>query len=146
MHRRITLPRAMLATLCLGLALLVSAASAGAAEDVHYVKETLPQFEAQLSGHQIEVATFNKRIRTVRLTLKNGEHKLVIYKAKGSPELIAKLQARHVPVTILSKAAAEQEAKEKPRHHKIRYIVGAVVVAIIVIVGLVLLISRRRRD
>jgi hypothetical protein len=148
MRRTTRALRATSAAILLGLGLLVAAASAGAAaESITYVKETLPAFETQLSAHQIAAATFNKRVRSMRVTLKNGEHKLVIYSAKGSPALIAKLEARHVPVTILSKAAAENEAKAKPKHHKIRYIAGAVVIAVIVIAGLVLLISsRRRRD
>lgn len=131
--------------LCLALALLTSAAGAGAAEDVHYTKESLAEFETQLSGGQIQSATFNKRIRSLRLTLKNGDHKLVIYKAHGSPALMAKLQAKHVPFTVLAKAQAEKEAKEKPVHHKIRYIAGAVVIAVILIVGAVLIVNRRRR-
>jgi hypothetical protein len=147
MHRAFRGLKAVSTAILLGFALLVAATSAAAAEEsVTYVKETLPAFEAQLNGRQIQAATFNKHVRSMRLTLKNGEHKLVIYKAKGSPALIAKLQAHHVPVTILSKTAAEKEAKAKPTHHKIRYIVGAVVIAVIVIAGLVLLISRRRRD
>jgi ABC-type phosphate transport system substrate-binding protein len=146
MRRATTALRATLTAVLLGLALLVAAASAGAAEEsITYAKEALPAFETQLSAHQIAAATFNKRVRSMRVTLKDGEHKLVIYKAKGSPALIAKLEARHVRVTILSKAAAEKEAKAKPKHHKIRYIAGAVVIAVIVIAGLVLLISRRRR-
>jgi hypothetical protein len=127
------------------LALLSPGVGAVAAA-VTYTKEKLPEFETQLSGGQIQAATFNKRIRSMRLTLKNGEHKLVIYEKKGSPALIAKLQAKHIPVTVLAKAEAEKEAKEKPKHHKIRYIVGGVVIAVIVIVGAVLLIRRGRRD
>ena len=107
----------ILAALCLALALLSSTAVAGAA-DVHYTKESLPEFEAQLNGGQIQAATFNKRVRSLRLTLKNGDHKLVIYKAHESPALEAKLKAKHVAVAVLAKAQAEKEAKEKPVHHK----------------------------
>jgi nitrate reductase gamma subunit len=57
------------------------------------------------------------------------------------------LKAKHVTVAVLSKQQAEKEAKEKPKHHKIRYIAGGVLVAVIVIVGAVLLIRRgRSRD
>ncbi len=127
------------------LALLAPGISALAA-DVTYTKEKLPEFETQLSGGQIQAATFNKRIRSIRLTLKNGEHKLVVYEKKGSAALISKLQAKHVPVTVLAKAEATIEAKEKPKHHTIRYIVGGVLIAVIVIVGAVLLMRRGRRD
>lgn len=135
---------ALLLALVLSSAILAPA-MAGAAEAVHYTKETLPQFEQQLSSGQIRVATFNRRVRSVRLTLKNGEHVLVVYKAKQSPELISKLKAKHVPVTVLSQTAAEKEAKEKPVHHKIRYIAGGVLVAVIVVVGAVLILNRRRQ-
>jgi hypothetical protein len=144
MKRPIRWFRSVLA-LCLGLALLSFPAIAGAAEAVHYTKESLPEFEAQLNGGQIQAATFNKRIRSLRLTLKNGDHKLVIYKAHESPALIAKLKAKHVAVGVLAKGQAEKEAKAKPVHHKLRYIAGAVVIVVILIVGAVLVVNRRRQ-
>jgi hypothetical protein len=51
-----------------------------------------------------------------------------------------------VAVTVLAKGAAEKEAKaKKPAKHKIRYIVGGVLVLVIVIVVGVLAVNRRRR-
>ena len=48
-------------------------------------------------------------------------------------------------VSVLSKAQAEAQAKKVPRHHKIRYIVGGVVIALVVVAGVVFLIRRQRR-
>jgi predicted phage tail protein len=144
MNRPIRWFRGALA-LCLGLALLSGPAIAGAAEAVHYTKESLPEFEAQLNGGQIQAATFNKRVRSLRLTLKNGDHKLVAYKAHESPALTAKLQAKHVAISVLAKNQAEKEVKAKPVHHKLRYIAGGVVIVVILIVGGVLIVNRRRQ-
>ena len=76
---------------------------------------------------------------------------VVVYKPKGSPALIAKLKAKHVPVTIVAKKQAEKEAKEKPLHkklikHKLRYIAGAVVVIVILVVGFIVFRRMRQRD
>ena len=129
--------------LCVALALLTSAASAGAAEAVHYTKESTSEFERQLNAGEIQKAVFNKKIRSIRLTLKNGDHALVHYPKRGSHPLEAKLKAKHASVSVLGEAAANKEAREQPKHHKIRYIAGGVLV--IVIVGGVLLVNRRRR-
>jgi hypothetical protein len=132
--------------LCLALALLTSAASAGAAEAVHYTKESLSEFERQLTAREIQTAVFNKKVRSIRLTLKNGDHVLVRYPKRGSHPLEAKLRAAHVSVSVLSEAAANKELREKPKHHKIRYIAGGALLVVIVIVGGVLLVNRRRRS
>jgi hypothetical protein len=129
--------------LLLGAALLTAAASAGAAEAVHYTNESLAEYEHQLSAHQIESVVFNKRLRSLHLTLKDGTHALVHYHPRESHPIEATLAAKHVPFTILSTAQANKEVKKKP--HKLRYIVGGVVVVVIVIVGGVLLFNRRRQ-
>lgn len=131
--------------LCVALALLTSAASAGAAEAVHYTKESMSEFERQLNAGEIQTAVFNKKIRSLRLTLKNGDHVLVHYPKRGSHPLEAKLTAKHASVSVLDEAAANKEAREQPKHHKIRYIAGGVLLVVIVIVGGVLLVNRRRR-
>jgi hypothetical protein len=135
----------MLTALCVALALLASAASAGAAEAVHYTKESLSEFERQLSAGQIKAAVFNKKLRSIRLTMKNGDHMLVRYPKHGAKAAEAKLAARHVPVSVLSAAVANKELREKPKHHKLRYIVGGALLVVIVVVGGVLLVNRRRR-
>lgn len=145
MNRSIRGLRSIIAALCLTLALLTAAASAGAAEAVHYTKESLSQFEGQMNAGQIQTAVFNKKIGSIRLTLKNGEHLLVHYGKGAAPSLEAKLKEKHVAVTVLSQAAANKQAKEAPVHHKLRYIAGGIVLAVIVVVGAVLLINRRRQ-
>jgi hypothetical protein len=130
-------------TLCLSLALLAPAA--GAAEGtITYTHEGQQAYEQQLASSQIQSASFNKRIRSLHITLKDGRHFLYKYPAKGEPALAAQLQARHIPVTILTPAAAAREAKT-PVHHKLRYIAGGILVAVIVIVAAVLLFDRRRK-
>jgi ATP-dependent Zn protease len=123
--------------------LAASAPIACAAEAVHYTKESLQEFEKQLAAGQIRSATFNKKIRTIRLTLKSGEHGLVSYPRRGAPAAEAKLKAKGVSVTVLAPALANKELREKPKKHKLRYIAGGVLVVVIVIVGGVLLVRRR---
>jgi hypothetical protein len=146
MHRspkaRSVLPLAL--SSCLALALLAPAAGA-AEETIKYTKESQQAYEQQLAAHEIRDATFNKRLRSLRLTLKDGRHVLYRYQPKGEPALNAQLKAKHVPVTVLTPAEAKSEAAKLPHKHKIRYIVGGVLVAVIVIGGAVLLINRRRK-
>jgi ATP-dependent Zn protease len=138
--------RGTLTGLCLALALLTPAASAGAAEAVHYTKESMSEFERHLNAGEIQTAVFNKKLRSIRLTLKNGEHVLVHYPKRGSHPLEARLRAKHASVSVLNEAAANKEVREQPKHHKIRYIAGGVLLVVIVIVGGVLLVNRRRRN
>jgi hypothetical protein len=135
-----------LAPLLLALVLACASVPAGALaeEAVHYTKEGMAEYEKQLSGGEVAAATFNKKIRSLHLTLKDGRHMLVKYAAHEEPKLAAQLQAKRVPVTVLKPAEADKEAK-KPVHHKLRYIAGGVVIAIIVIVAIVLLVDRRRK-
>ena len=145
MNRSIRGLRSIIAALCLTVALLTAAASAGAAEAVHYTKEKLAKFEAQMNAGQIQTAVFNKKIGSIRLTLKNGEHRVVHYGKGAAPLLEAKLAGKHVPVTVLSAAAANKQLKEAPKHHKLRYIAGGIVLVVIIVVGAVLLVNRRRQ-
>ncbi|HEV3046331.1 MAG TPA: hypothetical protein VGY13_03125 [Solirubrobacteraceae bacterium] len=135
-----------LAALACG-ALLATSLAAQAAEStpIHYQKETLAEFEKQLAAGQIQSVVVNKRLRSLRTTLKSGEHVLARYKAKEGPKVTAALRAKKVPVSDLSPAEALNEVKKKPVHHKLRYIVGGIAVAVLVIVGVVLFVFRRRR-
>lgn len=146
MNRATTGAKGTLVAACLAIVLLLTAAvSAGAAEVVvHYTKEAAPEFEAQLAHGEIVAATFNKKVRSIRLTLKDGRHVLVNYPKHQSAAQEAMLKAKHVPVTILTSTQANKELKSAPKHHKIRYIVGAVIIVVIVLVGIVLLLRRRR--
>jgi hypothetical protein len=145
MNRSIRGLRSIIAALCLTLALLTAAASAGAAEAVHYTKESLSKFEGQMNAGQIQTAVFNKKLGSIRLTLNNGEHLRVHYGKGAAPSLEAKLKEKHVAVTVLSQAAANAQIKAAPKHHKLRYIVGGIALAVIVVVVAVLLIRRRRQ-
>ena len=136
---------ASLASLALVLVLVLAAAGPAAAEaGVHYVKEDLPAYEQQLSGGQIAAATINKRVGTVRLTLKNGEHFLVHYKSHEEPTVYAALTGKGVVVTVLKPSEAQKESKA-PVKHKLRYIAGGILIVVVVIVGAVLLVDRKRK-
>jgi hypothetical protein len=136
--------QSVLAALCVALGLLTVPAGAGAQAAVHYTKESFQEFERQLNAGQIRAATFNKRIRSLRLTLDNGRHFVAVYPRKQSGPVRVKLEARHVPVSTLSTTQAKQESKSKPTHHKPRYIAGGIVLVIIIVVGAVLALRRRR--
>jgi hypothetical protein len=137
----------LLATLCL-LCCGPLAALAAAEVTIDYVPESEAAFAKQLAGRGIESVIVNKRLRSVRITLKDGSHVLAKYPKHEEPETVARLQAKGVSVTVLATKQAEKEAgKGKHHHHKIRYIVGGVLIVVIVIVVGVLLFNRtRRRD
>jgi hypothetical protein len=123
---------------------LAAATAMGTQAAVHFQKESLQAYEQQLSGGQIQAATFNKKVRSLHLTLKDGRHVLVKYAAHEQPKLAGALAAKQIPVTVLKPAVAAKEAA-KPVHHKLRYIAGGILVVVIVIVGGVLLVDRRRK-
>lgn len=133
--------------LALFLALTPLVAVASAAEGtIVYKHESEAEFSQQIAAKKIKSAIINKRLRSVRVTLTDGTHVLARYPAHQEPQTIARLEAAGIPVSVLGKATAEKEAKaKKPVHHKLRYIVGGIVIALIVIVGGVLLINRRRQ-
>ncbi len=124
---------------------LLPAAAAQAAATIHYTHETMQAYEQQLASGQVVSATFNKRVRNLHLTLRDGSHVLVHYPPKDEPALANALAAKHVAVTVLTPTEAKAEASKAPVHHKLRYIVGGIVIAVVVIVGAVLLFDRRRK-
>ncbi len=130
-------------TLCLVLATPVAGLAATTPE---FTEESKQAFEQQLAKGEIASAEFNKRVRSLHIKTKNGTLYLYRYPRKGSPAVESELKAHHVTFTILKPAAAEKEAKStsKPAKHKIRYIVGGVVLVLIV-VGLVVFFVRRGR-
>jgi ATP-dependent Zn protease len=134
---------------CLCLVLLVQAAPSPAAEGttttvVHYTKESRSEFEHQLSAGEIQSATFNKKVRSIHVTLKDGRQMLYRYGAHEQPKYAAELRAKGVPVSILTPAQAAKEPK-KPVKHKLRYIAGGILVVVVIVVGSVLFIDRRRK-
>lgn len=141
----------VLSVTCLGLALLLPAAPSLAAEGtptttttVKYKRESLQEYERQLASGQIQAATFNKKVRSIHLTLKDGRHMLVRYAAHQEPKFAEQLRSKGVPVTILTPAQAAKEPK-KPVKHKLRYIAGGILIVVVVVVGSVLVIDRRRK-
>jgi len=140
---RVTL--ALLLACALALCPLLGGLALAAEGTIDYVKESEADFAKQLAAKEVASVKINKRLRTMRVTLKDGSHYLTSYPKKQEPQTEARLRARHVTVTVLSKAEAEKEAKHRSKHHKIRYIVGGVVIVVIVIAGAVLLINRRRQ-
>ncbi len=142
-----TLTPLALVLLALAAALVAPAAAPAASgeEAIKYGHESLAEYEHQLEAGQVTALVVNKRIRRLHITLKNGQHMLATYAPKKEPELVAKATAKHVPVSILSPSAAKAEAAKVPRHHKLRYIAGGILIAVIVIVGAVVLVDRRRK-
>jgi hypothetical protein len=133
--------------MCLAPVLLAQAASAAespAPGTARYQPETEQAFQQQLAGGQIRTATINKRRRSVRLIMKDGRRLLVKYPAKQEPRVYRQLKANGVHVFVLGKSQALKEVPKKAVHHKLRYIVGGVLLAVIVVVGTVLLVKRRR--
>lgn len=124
--------------------LLASACAAGAAT-IAYAPESFTEYEQQLNSGKIKAVTINKRVRSLRVTLTDGSHVLARYKPKEEKKVAAVLQAKHVPVALLTPTEAGKEVKaKKPVKHKLRYIAAGVLVVVIIIVVAVLLIRRRR--
>jgi ATP-dependent Zn protease len=124
-------------------ALLLSAPAISAAA-ITYQDESYAEFQQQLAGGQIQAVTINKRLGTLRTTLKDGRYVLAKYGRKGEPKAAAALAAKHVPVTVLTSAQAKKEIPKKAVHHKLRYIAGGVLIVVILLVGAVLFIRSRR--
>lgn len=131
---------------CVACAAMLFTGTAAAAEAViDYVPESYAAYKQQLAGGQIQAVTINKRLRSLRVTLKNGKYVLARYDAHEESKVAAALEAKGITPTVLKPAEALKEAKSKPVHHKLRYIAAAVLVVVVVIVGVVLLVDRRRK-
>jgi hypothetical protein len=128
------------------VALLLAASAAAAASVPTYQPESLKTYEQQLASGQIQAVTINKKLRSLRITLKDGSYVLAKYARKEEPKNVAALEAKHVPVTILTPAEAAKQVTKKPVHHKLRYIAGGIVIIVILIVGAVLYINRKRQS
>ena len=127
--------------------LLVGPVAAGAATTIVYAPESLSVYEQQLNSGKIRAVTINKHLRSLRVTLDDGSYVLARYKPKEEKKAAAALEAKHVPVVVLTSSEASKEAKAGPKKahkHKIRYIAGGVLIVVIIIIAAVLLIRRRR--
>jgi hypothetical protein len=128
---------AALVALCVALALPAGVFAATPT----YKKESKQAYEAQLNKGEIASATFNKPVRSLRLTLKNGKHALYTYPKKGSAALEEALAAKGVPVTQLH---GKHKKKATSSKHTRRYIaIGILVVLALAVAGF--LLARRRR-
>jgi hypothetical protein len=146
MHRSLGARKVALLAPAACLALALPVPLAGAAEGtITYEHESQKAYEQQLASGQIQSAQFNKRVRSLHLTLKDGRRVLYKYPPKDQPTLAAQLAAKRVPTTVLTPAQATKATKKAPVHHKLRYIAGGILIAVIVVVGAVLLIDRRRK-
>jgi hypothetical protein len=130
-----------LAALCLALSAAVFAVPAGAAT-VHFEKESLQAYEAQLHRGQVHALTFHPGTTTghLHISLDNGGHMTVEYAVTEQGKLVAQAHAANTRVKI----AAAQTKKAAATKHKLRYIAGGILIVVIVIVLMVLLIGRRR--
>ncbi len=89
-------------------------ASSPRAATGRYEPESLPAYERQLAGGQVASVTINKRLRVLRVTLNDGRLARARYPAHMFVSVAAELNAKGVPVTILSRADAEREAASAP--------------------------------
>jgi hypothetical protein len=131
----------VLFVLCLALGVAVLAVPAGAAS-VHFEKETLPAYEAQLRHGQVHALTFHPGTTTghLHISLNNGGHMTVEYAVTEQGKLVAQARAANARVKI----AAAQTKKAAATKHKLRYIAGGILIVVIIVVLMVLLIGRRR--
>jgi hypothetical protein len=134
-----------IAVACTAVSVSPALAAAAAGTPISYEKESLAEYEQQLAGSQIASVAINKRLRSLRITLKDGRYVLAKYNKKELPKVEGALAAKHVSVSVLTPSQALGEVKAKPVHHKLRYIAGGGLIAVIVIVGTVLFVYRRRR-
>ncbi|HEX9481905.1 MAG TPA: hypothetical protein VF927_07370 [Solirubrobacteraceae bacterium] len=125
------------------VALALPAVGLAAAAKPTYTKESKQAYEAQLSKGEIAAAVFNKPVRSLRLTLKNGRHFLYTYPAKGSQLLEEQLVAKGVPVSKLGGSGKKQHNKATSKHTR-RYIAIGILVLLLLVGGGVLLARRRR--
>jgi hypothetical protein len=139
---RIALCLALLA--CLSLA---SAALASGAESttIKYAPESFATYQQQLAAGKIKAVTINKRVRSLRLTLKDGSYHLAKYNPHEEPKIASDLQAKGVEVTVLQPTEAAKEVKKASVKHKLRYIAGGILVVVVIVVGLVLYVDRKRK-
>ena len=137
-----------IAGLALALSLSFGPLTAGANAEgtITYRHETEAEFEQQIAAKKIKHAEINRSLRTVRVTLDDGSHVLGKYPKHQVPQTIARLKASGATVTLLSKKEGERQAYKSKKHkHKIRYILGGVLIVLIVVGGIVWLTKRRRQ-
>jgi magnesium-transporting ATPase (P-type) len=135
--------RRTLAVLC-ATALVVAAALPAVAAAIHFEKETLQAYEAQLRKGEVHALTFHPgsggAVGHLHISLNNGEHMSVTYATGEQSNLVARARAAGARV----KVAAAAKKKPAPVKHKLRYIAGGILIVVIVVVLIVLFVGRRR--
>ncbi len=144
MNRTIRRPNAFLAVLCTSLMALLAAAPALAA-GIHFERESLKSYEAQLHKGEVHALTFHpaasgSTVGHLHISLNNGEHMSVTYATGEQGKLVAQAQAANARVKVATATAK----KAPPAKHKLRYIAGGILIVVIVVVLIVLLVGRRR--
>ncbi len=141
MKRSSRAPQAALVAMCLALSAVVFAVPAGAAA-VHFEKESLQAYEAQLSHGQVHALAFHPGATTghLHISLNNGGHMTVEYAVSDQGKLVTQAQAAKARVKIAAVATQKTAAVK----HKLRYIAGGILIVVIIVVLMVLLIGRRR--
>jgi ATP-dependent Zn protease len=99
-------------------------------------KESLATFEAQLRGHQVKTLSLHTRVHSFHVTLKDGKKVVVSFPTAAQERLMKAAKGMGVRVKV---------AKVQPVHHKRRYIVGGVVIALILLGVAAWLFLRRQR-
>lgn len=130
----------------LACVLLTTAALAvGAEPTIKYQPESFGTYRQQLAAGKVKAVTINKRVRSLRLTLKDGSYFLAKYKPHEEKTIAAGLEAKGVTITVLKPTEAAKEVVKKPAKHKLRYIAAGVLIVVILVVGLVLYVDRKRK-
>jgi hypothetical protein len=142
MNRSIRRPNAFLAALCSALLVLVATAPALAA-GIHFEREGLKSYEAQLHKGEVHALAFHPgaggSAGHLHISLNDGEHMSVTYAAGEQGKLVTQAQSAGARVKVSS-----APKKAAPAKHKLRYIAAAILIVVIVVVLIVLLVGRRR--
>jgi hypothetical protein len=128
---------------CVALVSLLSSVVAAGATT--YTKESSSEYQQQLASGQIQTVTLNRSSRALRITLKDGRHVVARYAFHKKKAILAALRAKHIHVTVLTKAESLAQIASKPAHHKKRYIAAAIVIVVIVLAGAAVFFVRRRK-
>jgi hypothetical protein len=103
--------------------------------------ESLETYEQQLAAGQIRATVFNVKGRDIHVTLATGKHVIVHYPSGSEAKLLEALKAKGI-AAVNGKGLPVK--LPKAHKHKIRYIVGGVLVILVILVVGVLVIRRRR--
>ena len=113
MNRSSRAVNAALAVLCLALGAAAFAVPAGAAS-VHFEKESLQAYEAQLHHGQVHALTFHPGTPTghLHISLNNGGHMTVAYAVTEQGKLVAQAQAANARVKIAAATTEKNRGRQ----------------------------------